>query len=116
MKQVITNILIVIVGGLVVYSLMVSAAIGVDVKSFYNRIDSLQTKIDSAYMVNKELDNKISRVENNIESINQQITVVDNNKNIIKSRTNAKVNDVDTYTQSQLEKFFTDRYSENNPK
>ena len=116
MKQVITNILIVIVGGLVVYSLMVSAAIGVDVKSFYNRIDSLQTKIDSAYMVNKELDNKISRVENNIESINQQITVVDNNINIIKSRTNDKVNDVDTYTQSQLEKFFTDRYSENNPK
>lgn len=115
MKEVITNILLVIIGGLVVYSLMVSTAIGVDVKSFYDRIDSLQTKIDSAYIVNKELDAKISRVETNIESINQQITVVDNNINIIKTRTNAKVNDVDTYTQSQLEKFFTDRYGENNP-
>ena len=115
MKQIITNILLVIIGGLVVYSILFTATIKVDVKSFYNRIDSLQTKIDSAYMVNKELDAKISRVENNIESINQQITVVDNNINIIKTRTNAKVNDVDTYTQSQLEKFFTDRYGENNP-
>jgi peptidoglycan hydrolase CwlO-like protein len=116
MKEILTNILLVIIGGLVVYSILTTATIKVDVKSFYDRIDNLQGKIDSAMVVNKELDNKIAKVDSSIVVLNNQILVVDNNINIIKSRTNAKVNDVDNYTVSQLEKFFTDRYGDGNPK
>ena len=114
MKNVLTNIILVVIGGLIVYSIIFTASIGVDVKSFYERIDSLQTKIDSAYMVNRVLDEKIAKVDSNIQTINNQISIVDNNINIIKSNTNEMVNDVDTFTVSQLEQFFTDRYSTGN--
>jgi peptidoglycan hydrolase CwlO-like protein len=115
MKEILTNILLVIIGGLVVYSILTTATIKVDVKSFYDKIDNLQSKIDSAAMVNRELDIKIAKVDSSINLINNQISIVDNNINIIKANTNEKVNDVDTFTVSQLEKFFTDRYGTNKP-
>ena len=116
MKEMITNILLVIIGGLVVYSILTTATIKVDVKSFYDRIDNLQGKIDSAMVVNSQLDSKIAKVDSSILAINNQIAIVDNNINLIKTRTNEKVNDVDNYTPSQLQKFFTDRYGNSNTK
>ena len=116
MKQILTNILLVIIGALVVYSVLTTATIKVDVKSFYDRIDSLQVKIDSATVINRELDNKIAKVDSSILVLNNQISVVDNNINKIKTQTDEKVNDVDTYTPSELQMFFSTRYGSDNPK
>ena len=115
-KEIITNLLIIIVGALVVYSLMLTTTIGVDVKSYYNRVDSLQTKIDSAMLVNKEIDEKIAKIDDAIININNEISIVDDNINIIKRRTNVQVSNVDTFSNSQLKKFFSKRYNPNNSK
>jgi peptidoglycan hydrolase CwlO-like protein len=115
-KEIVTNLLIIVVGALVVYSLMLTTTIGVDVKSYYNRVDSLQIKIDSAMAVNKRIDNKIAKLDSSILVINNEISLVDENINIIKTRTNAKVSAVDNFNYSELQKFFSKRYNPNNPK
>jgi hypothetical protein len=115
-KEIVTNLLIIIVGALVVYSLMLTTTIGVDVKSYYNRVDSLQIKIDSAMAVNQRIDNKIAKLDSSILVINNEISLVDENINIIKTRTNAKVSAVDNFNYSELQKFFSKRYNPNNPK
>lgn len=115
-KEIVTNLLIIIVGALVVYSLMLTTTIGVDVKSYYNRVDSLQIKIDSAMAVNQRIDNKIAKLDSSILVINNEISLVDENINIIKTRTNVKVSAVDNFNYSELQKFFSKRYNPNNPK
>jgi peptidoglycan hydrolase CwlO-like protein len=115
-KEIVTNLLIIVVGALVVYSLMLTTTIGVDIKSYYNRVDSLQIKIDSAMAVNQRIDNKIAKLDSSILVINNEISLVDENINIIKTRTNAKVSAVDNFNYSELQKFFSKRYNPNNPK
>jgi peptidoglycan hydrolase CwlO-like protein len=115
-KEIVNNLLIIVVGALVVYSLMLTTTIGVDVKSYYNRVDSLQIKIDSAMAVNQRIDNKIAKLDSSILVINNEISLVDENINIIKTRTNDKVSAVDNFNYSELQKFFSKRYNPNNPK
>lgn len=113
MKEVLTNILLVLITGLIIYSLMMSVAIKTDVGSYYKRIDKLQTKIDSANHVNKQLDLKLAKLDSNISFLNDEIQNVEKNINIIKKRTNEKVVSVDTFSNSELEEFFAKRYNPN---
>lgn len=113
MKEVLTNILLVLITGLIIYSLMMSVAIKTDVGSYYKRIDKLQTKIDSANHVNKQLDLKLAKLDSNISFLNDEIQNVEKNINIIKKRTNEQVVSVDTFSNSELEEFFSKRYNPN---
>jgi len=113
MKEVLTNILLVLIIGLIIYSLMMSVAIKTDVGAYYKRIDKIQTKIDSANYVNKQLDLKLAKLDSNISFLNDEIQNVEKNINIIKKRTNEKVVSVDTFSNSELEEFFAKRYNPN---
>jgi archaellum component FlaC len=72
--------------------------------------DYIQTKIDSVSLLNKELDNKLAEIDTNITEITQEIELVDNNINVIKKKTNEKVDAVDHYDNAELNQFFTSRY------
>ena len=113
MKQVLTNKLLVLITGLIIYSLMMSVAIKTDVGAYYKRIDKIQTRIDSAYQVNKRLDLKLAKLDSNISFLNDEIQSVEKNINIIKKRTNEQVVSVDTFSNSELEEFFSKRYNPN---
>lgn len=113
MKQALTNILLVLITGLIIYSLMMSVAIKTDVGAYYKRIDKIQTRIDSAYQVNKRLDLKLAKLDSNISFLNDEIQSVEKNINIIKKRTNEQVVSVDTFSNSELEEFFSKRYNPN---
>lgn len=113
MKEVLTNILLVLITGLIIYSLMMSVAIKTDVGAYYKRIDKIQTRIDSAYQVNKRLDLKLAKLDSNISFLNDEIQSVEKNINIIKKRTNEQVVSVDTFSNSELEEFFSKRYNPN---
>jgi len=110
MKDNILILLLAILIGLITYSLVINNKIKTNVQGYYNKIDSIQNKIDSVTLINIELDSKISRADSNISLINEQINVVDENINVIKKQTNDKISSVDTFNISQLKKFFTERY------
>jgi hypothetical protein len=113
MKELITNTLLVIVAGLIVYSIMIVTTIKTDVGTHYKKINSIQVKIDSANKVNKELDLKIAKIDSNIYVLNEELKGIENNINIIKRRTNEQVASVDTFSYNQLKEFFTKRYNPN---
>ena len=74
----------------------------------FSQVDT--TKIDSVSLINKELDNRLAELDTNIAEITQEIELVDNNINVIKEKTNEKVNAVDHYDNDELNQFFTGRY------
>jgi predicted RNase H-like nuclease (RuvC/YqgF family) len=104
------NILLYIVIGLAVWNLFNTNGIKTDVKSYREKIESLQTEIDSAKAINEGINIKIDSVKGNVVKITKEINHIDNNITIIKKQTDEKVNSVDTLNANELEQFFTNRY------
>lgn len=110
MKNSLIGVLFLIIIGLFVYNIVATNEIKTDVKKYQNSIDSIQTKIDSVSLINKELDNRLAELDTNITEITQEIELVDNNINVIKKKTNEKVASVDNLGNDELQHFFTDKY------
>jgi septal ring factor EnvC (AmiA/AmiB activator) len=110
------NILLLLIVLLISFNIFNTNSIKTDVKGYKEKIEALQTKVDSAQAVNEKIDIKIDSVKDNVVNITKEIHHIDNNISVIKQQTNEKVNIVDTYTASELEQFFTDRYIESKDK
>ena len=116
MKLTKQDIVLVIIALLCLYNIFNTNSIKTDVNGYKDKIEALQTKVDSAQAINEKIDIKIDSVKDNVVNITKEIHHIDNNISIIKQQTNEKVNIVDTYTASELEQFFTDRYNESKNK
>ena len=103
-------LVLIIILGFVGYNLMLMHDIKTDVDGFNTKIDSIQSDIDSIALANDELDLKIESLHTEMQLIDGSIDVVQNNISNIKQETDEKVNNVDTFTFTELVKFFTDRY------
>lgn len=111
MKLTKQDIVLVIIALLCLYNIFNTNSIKTDVKGYKNKIEALQTKVDSAQAVNEKIDVKIDSVKDNVINITKEIHHIDNNISIIKQQTDEKVNVINTYSVSELEQFFTDRYN-----
>jgi peptidoglycan hydrolase CwlO-like protein len=109
-------ILLVIVGGLVVWNIFITNTIKTDVTGYEKKIESIGVKIDSSNVINKNIDNKVGEVKENVEIISNDILHIDKNITVIKKQTNEKVNSVDDIPDSELELFFTNKYEQPIPK
>jgi peptidoglycan hydrolase CwlO-like protein len=105
------NILLIIVVALLGYNIFTTNSIRTDVKGYEQRIDSVQTKIDSAQVINKQIDTKIDSVKENVVSITKEIHHIDNTITIVKNQTNEKVNNAGKFSNVELEQFFSSRYN-----
>ena len=105
-------ILLVIIAGLVGWNIFTTNTIKTDVKGYEKKIESIQTKIDSSQVVNKQIDTKIGEVKENVTTITNEIHHIDKNITVIKKQTDEKVNNVDNIPDSELELFFTNKYEQ----
>ena len=107
-----TNIiLIVIIAVLAAYILFfVQAPLKVDVKGYEVKIDSLQHTVDSIYVENGKLDNQIAEYETEVVFQDNKIQSLKDKLVSIKQETHEKVKSVDSFTDDELERFFTERY------
>jgi chromosome segregation ATPase len=112
MKLTKQDIVLVIIALLCLYNIFNTNSIKTDVKGYEDKIEALQTKVDSAQAVNEKIDVKIDSVKDNVVNITKEIHHIDNNISIIKQQTDEKINTINTYSASELEQFFTDRYNE----
>jgi predicted nucleic acid-binding Zn-ribbon protein len=103
-------ILLIIVAGLMVFNLYTMNQVKTDIDSYNEKIDIIGKEIDSVQELNKELDDRISSLHSEIELIDGDITRVQNNITTIRKNTDDKINSVDAFTFSELQKFFADRY------
>jgi peptidoglycan hydrolase CwlO-like protein len=106
------NILLVVIALLLCYNLFTTRGIKTDVKGYKDKIEAIQTKVDSAQVVNKQIDTKIDSVKQNVVSITKEIHEINNTITIVKKQTDEKVNTVNKFSNAELELFFTNRYNQ----
>ena len=109
-------ILLVIIAALVGWNIFTTNSIKTDVKGYEKKIENIGVKIDSSNVVNKNINDKVSEVKENVEIITNDIRHIDKNIIVIKKQTNEKVNSVDDIPDSELELFFTNKYEQPIPK
>jgi peptidoglycan hydrolase CwlO-like protein len=108
-KQDILLVIIVILAG---YSIFQMNGIKTDVSAYNAKIDSIQNEIDSIEVVNEKISEKITTIDGDINNIDGDIAKVTKNITIIKNQTNEKIDSVNNFNFSDLEKFFTERYKD----
>lgn len=108
------DIILSIIVILAAWNIFTTSSIKTDVKGYKDKIELLQTKVDSAKVVNTQIDTKIDSVKENVVSITKEIHHIDNTITIVKKQTDEKINNIDKLSNVELEQFFTSRYNENN--
>jgi translation elongation factor P/translation initiation factor 5A len=105
------NILFAIVIVLMLWNILNTNGIKTDVKSYKEKIENIQVEIDSAQSVNKEMDEKVLVIKETVNSITNEIHEIDNNIEMVKEQTDEKVISVGFIGNVELERLFSDRYS-----
>jgi len=106
------NILLIIIALLLCYNLFTTRGIKTDIKGYKDKIEAIQIKVDSAKVVNKQIDTKIDSVKENVVAITKEIHHIDNTITIIKNQTNEKANNAGKFSNIELEQFFASRYNQ----
>jgi translation elongation factor P/translation initiation factor 5A len=104
------NILLVIVIVLVLWNILNTNGIKTDVKSYKEKIENIQVEVDSAQLINKEMDEKVLVIKESVNSITKEIYEIDNNIETVKEQTNEKVISVGFIGNVELERLFAERY------
>jgi len=80
------------------------------VEEYNLKIEKLDEKIDSLHDVNNDLSFKIDTLNVQISKLDQELDLKDNSINALRNEVNEKVSNVDSYTDDELQEFFTNRY------
>ena len=104
------NILLGIIIILVLWNILNTNGIKTDVKSYKEKIENIQVEVDSAQLINKEMDEKVLVIKESVNSITKEIYEIDNNIETVKEQTNEKVINVGFIGNVELERFFAERY------
>ena len=80
------------------------------VEEYNAKIEALEQKVDSLHGINDELTFKIDTLNYEIVKLDKEINVQDNRIRTLKWKINEKVIAVDTFSNTELYKFFTERY------
>lgn len=75
-----------------------------------SRIDSLNVVINNLHLENAKLDSTIMGLNKEIDAVDKQIEDIKHKKTIVKKEYHEKIKRVDTYTEPELDSFFSDRY------
>lgn len=75
-----------------------------------NKLDSLNNNIAELYRAQLVLDSNIAVFNQQIEKVDEDITVVKNEKTIIREIYHEKINSVSNYSDAELDSFFAKRY------
>jgi len=106
------SILLIIIALLAGYNIFTTSGIRTDVVGYNQKIDSIQKEIDSVQTANVELTKQIGVIDQEIDKVDGTINNVTKNITIIKNQTHEKIDSVNNYNFSDLEKFFSDRYQD----
>ena len=82
----------------------------IDKGPYQQKIDQLQQEKDSLDAANLQLQLKVDYMFEQADGYERTINELNSSIGTLKRKTNEIINSVDTYSQSELEKFFSDRY------
>jgi len=82
----------------------------IDVKSYLDKIEMLEKKVDSLHTKNSILDKQADSLEIQLVEFDKKIRNLNYSINVIKRETNEKLNAVNDLTDDELERYFSERY------
>lgn len=82
----------------------------VDVDSYQKKIEALDAKIDSLHQDNDHLQGRIELMYEKAVGYENVIKALTDDLNNVRKGTNEKINSVNSFSNSELQSFFTDRY------
>ena len=74
------------------------------------KIDSLNTVMQNIYKEQQKLDSTITEYNGKIDAVDNHIDKIKGQKTIIKEIYHEEINRVDTYTDNDVDSFFSNRY------
>jgi len=105
------NVLLLIIVILAGWNILTTSRIKTDINGYKDKIESIQTNIDSAKTVNTKIGVKIDSVKQKVITINNEVHHIDKTITVVKQRTNEKINTINKFSNPELEYFFTNRYN-----
>lgn len=110
-KKNILSIICILIIAILFYKLYTTSQNESYVEDYNNKIKVLESKVDSLHSVNIGLNCKIDTLNQQVNKLDLQIGLRNSRISNLKYRINEKVNTVDAFSNSELEKFFADRYN-----
>lgn len=107
-ERLIYIIIIVILSGYIIYNLTMRDDHYIEV--YENQIKDLEEKLVNISKQNEVLDKKLVIYNDSIKVINKQLGDVNTDINHLNKKTNEKVTAVNSYTNNDITRFFTERY------
>ena len=80
------------------------------IDEYNKRIELLDSKIDSLHSENDLLINEVDSLNTTIEGLDKEILEQDSALSNLKQQTDEKINSVNSFSNSELAKFFAERY------
>ena len=74
-------------------------------------IDSLNIQIKLLYQQQTKLDSSIAEYNKKIDNVDKDINKIKGQKTVIKEIYHEKINNVNNYTEPELDSFFSTRYN-----
>ena len=105
----IKSIFYVITWGVLVYIILFGSNRKND-ELYKQKLDTIQSTINQLNENQKKLNNEILGFKNQMIEVENKISEVENQKIIIKEIYHEKINSVNSYSDKQLDSFFTERY------
>jgi peptidoglycan hydrolase CwlO-like protein len=105
----IKSIFYVITWGILVYVILFGTN-RKDDELYKEKIDTIQATINQLNENQKKFNTEILRFKNQMVDVENKISEVENQKIIIKEIYHEKINNVNNYSDKQLDSFFTERY------
>ena len=105
------NIVFIIVIVLSLWNIINTNWIKTDVKSYKEKIENIQVEIDSIQSDNNEMSEAVVVIKERVSSITNEIHEIDKNIEVVKEKTDEKIVNVGFIGNAELERIFTDRYS-----
>ena len=112
-KKNVFSIICVLIIAILFYKLYTTSQNEGYLEDYNNKIKVLESKVDSLHSVNIGLNCKIDTLNQQVNKLDLQIGLRNSRISNLKYRINEKVNTVDAFSNSELEKFFSDRYNKN---
>jgi len=81
-----------------------------EVEGYESKIEELQVSIDSLYEVNDSLEIKMDSLVFEVELSEERIVELNSNLDEIKIKNKQITDNVNSFTDDELQKFFTERY------
>jgi peptidoglycan hydrolase CwlO-like protein len=111
MKLTKQDLILLLIAVLCLYNVFYTSRIKTDINGYKDKIESIQTNIDSAKTINTEIGVKIDSVKERVITINNEVHHIDKTVTVVKQKTNEKINTINKFSNPELEYFFTNRYN-----